>query len=101
MNSSTVVLGSAYTKAMEQHVDAIYEDGVLKPLSPLTLANHQRVSVTVRPPLVDNEDWVDREFLAEADAGADESVTVDQVRHALAKIRLPLADAFREERDLR
>lgn len=86
---------------MEQHIDAIYEDGVLQPLSPLTLANHQRVSVTVRPPIVDEEDWVDREFLTEADAGADESVTVEQVRRALAKIRAPLVDSFREERDLR
>ncbi len=86
---------------MEQHVDAIYEDGVLKPLSPLSLVDHQRVSVTVRPPLVDEEDWVDREFLAEAAAGADESVTLDEVRQAMAKIRVPLADAFREERDSR
>lgn len=86
---------------MEQHIDAIYEDGVLKLLSPLSLVDHQRVSVTVRQPPVDDEDWVDREFLAEAAAGADESVTLDEVRQALAKVRLPLTDAFREERDSR
>lgn len=86
---------------MEQRIDAIYENGVLKPLSPLNLANHQRVSVTVRPPLVDEEEWVDREFLAEAEEGADDSVSLSDVRKALAKIRVPLADAFREERDLR
>lgn len=32
---------------MTQKVEAIYEDGVLKPLQPLALAEHQRVSVTV------------------------------------------------------
>lgn len=32
---------------MDQQVDAIYENGVLKPLGPLNLAEHQRVAVTV------------------------------------------------------
>lgn len=32
---------------MTQKVEAIYEDGVLKPLQPLALAEHQRVSVTI------------------------------------------------------
>lgn len=32
---------------MSQKVEAIYEDGVLKPLQPLALAEHQRVSVTI------------------------------------------------------
>jgi len=86
---------------MDQHVDAIFEDGVLKPLSPLSLADHQRVSVVVRPRRVDDEDWLDRDFMAEAEEGADDSVSLSDVRKALAKIRTPLVDAFREERDLR
>ena len=32
---------------MLQSVEAIYEDGVLKPLEPLQLAEHQRVRVSV------------------------------------------------------
>lgn len=32
---------------MTQTVEAIYEDGVLKPLTPLQLPEHQRVSVTI------------------------------------------------------
>lgn len=86
---------------MEQQVDAIYEDGVLKPLAPLALENLQRVSVTVRSPAIEAEDWVDREFLAEVDAGADAEVSLDEVRRALAKIRVPLAEAFRQERESR
>jgi predicted DNA-binding antitoxin AbrB/MazE fold protein len=30
-----------------QHIHAIYEDGVLKPLEPLDLAEHQRVRLSV------------------------------------------------------
>lgn len=30
-----------------QHIHAIFEDGVLKPLEPLHLAEHQRVQVSV------------------------------------------------------
>jgi predicted DNA-binding antitoxin AbrB/MazE fold protein len=32
---------------MSQLIDALYEDGVLKPLEPLNLAEHQRVRVSV------------------------------------------------------
>ena len=32
---------------MTIHLDAVYEQGVLRPLEPLTLAEHQRVRVTV------------------------------------------------------
>jgi predicted DNA-binding antitoxin AbrB/MazE fold protein len=32
---------------MEQQIDAIYEGGVIKPLQPLHLAEHQRVRITV------------------------------------------------------
>ncbi len=34
---------------MFQHILAIYEDGVLKPLTPLSLEEHQRVCVSVSP----------------------------------------------------
>ena len=34
---------------MNQFVEAVYEDGVLKPLSPLTLKNHQRVRIIITP----------------------------------------------------
>jgi predicted DNA-binding antitoxin AbrB/MazE fold protein len=34
---------------MGQMIQAIYEDGVLKPLEKLTLGEHQRVQITVEP----------------------------------------------------
>lgn len=80
---------------------AEFADGVLKPLTPLRLAEGTRVSLTVHPSSFDDEEWLDSAFLAEAQADADESISLDEVRQALAKIRQPLADAFREERDIR
>lgn len=32
---------------MTRTIEAVYEDGVLKPLTPLQLPEHQRVSVTI------------------------------------------------------
>ena len=37
----------AYNSAMEMQVDAVYENGVLRPLQPLGLAEHEQVSLTV------------------------------------------------------
>jgi predicted DNA-binding antitoxin AbrB/MazE fold protein len=32
---------------MSRNIEAVYEDGVLKPLSPLDLKDHERVKLTV------------------------------------------------------
>ncbi len=42
--------------AMAIVVEAIYEDGVLKPAQPLPLSEHEKVEVTVRPGVT----WADR-----------------------------------------
>ena len=34
---------------MTQTIEAIYEDGVLKPLTPLELPEHQRVTLNIQP----------------------------------------------------
>jgi len=36
--------------------EAIYEDGVLKPLEPIKLPDHQRVTITIQPLLIENPD---------------------------------------------
>jgi len=41
---------------MEDIFEAIYEDGVLKPLEPIKLPEHQRVTITIQLPLVENPD---------------------------------------------
>ena len=39
-------------------VEAVYEDGVLKPAQPLPLGEHEKVRVTVEPDV----DWVERTY---------------------------------------
>ena len=41
---------------MESIFEAIYEDGVLKPLEPLKLPEHQRVTITIQALLIENPD---------------------------------------------
>ena len=41
---------------MENIFEAIYEDGVLKPLEPIKLPEHQRVTITIQPLLTENPD---------------------------------------------
>ncbi len=38
---------------MSQQIHAIFEDGVLKPLEPLILVEHQRVRVSIAPEVTD------------------------------------------------
>ncbi len=46
---------------MSQLIHAIFEDGVLKPLEPLNLAEHQRVRVSVTPEATGDADIVSRQ----------------------------------------
>jgi len=39
---------------MENIFEAIYEDGVLKPLEPIKLPEHQRVTITIQPLVIEN-----------------------------------------------
>lgn len=68
-------------------IDAIHENGVLRPLEPLGLAENERVTVAVhRADDDDDPDWLDRDFLEFAKREADPSITLDEVRARLAKI---------------
>ena len=82
---------------MTRSLQAVYEKGVLRLLEPLPLKEHQRVTVTVSDQIED--DWADAAFLRYLEAEADDSVTLEQVRSALAKIPGSLTEDFRRERD--
>jgi predicted DNA-binding antitoxin AbrB/MazE fold protein len=42
------------------HVDAIYQNGVFRPLGPVAFSENQRVSLAVEPAKVQNvSDWLD------------------------------------------
>ena len=87
-----------YTIRMEKTVQAVYEDGVLRPLEPILLNERQVVTLTIsdqgnishdHPLLASSEEW--------ANAAGDE-VSLDDVRRALATIRGSLSEAVIEER---
>jgi predicted DNA-binding antitoxin AbrB/MazE fold protein len=81
---------------MTKRVEAIYEDGVLKPLEPVNLPEHQRVTVTLNAP---EEDWLDTEFMDSCAAEVKERVGLDEVRRILSKVPDSLAEAIVAERD--
>lgn len=99
---------------MIQHVEAIYERGVLRPLKPLPLAESQRVSVTIfesttsfdstgsdstAPRSLADPDFLDA-IRAEAAALSDVP-SLEELQRALSKIPGSLADDFMAEREER
>ena len=83
---------------MEKTVQAVYENGALHPLEPLSLREQQLVTVTVsdsaeeltnHPLLVPAREW--------SDAALDD-IGIDQVRRALSTIQGSLSEAVLEER---
>jgi predicted DNA-binding antitoxin AbrB/MazE fold protein len=81
-----------------QHIQAIFEAGVLLPLQPLHLDEHECVEVTVvrttsKPPLAQDL------FISSLLSEADDTVSLEQVQRALSKISGSLVDDFAHERD--
>jgi len=85
---------------MRLQVEAIYENGVLRPLQPLDLKEHERVIVSVsetRPapsgPAVEYVERIRREVEAEGAAPG-----LEEVQRRLAKIPGSMADVIIAER---
>jgi predicted DNA-binding antitoxin AbrB/MazE fold protein len=86
---------------MPKTFEAVYENGVLKPLVPLDLANRQHVQVTIAP-LPDLADDIAAYFDPEEwEASKRDDVSLHEVRRALASIRGSLSDAVIASRDER
>ena len=83
---------------MTKHLQAVYEGGVLRPLEPLGLREQQLVNVTITDE-TPAEPWLDAECLAELGQEADDSVSLEEVRAALAKIPGSLTEDFIAERE--
>ncbi len=78
---------------MSQHVEVVYENGILRPVQPLPARfhEHQRLVISIE----DNNagfDWL---------AGADPTVSLETVREVLAKVPTPLAQIIHQEREER
>ena len=84
---------------MTRNLKAVYENGVLRPLEALPFREQELVNVTVSDGATIPDELVDSEFLADCQALADDSVTLDQVRAALAKIPGSMAEQIIRDRD--
>ena len=82
---------------MSQTLQAVFENGVLRPLEPVALYEREQVSVTLMR--AGNEPWQDHFEYMEPDA--DDSIPIDEVRAALARIPGSMRDDFIRERDER
>lgn len=79
---------------MKLEIQAIFENGLLRPLEPLALSDQQLVTVTV-----DTADaWYDEEIHAEAATRAGSIPSLDACRTSLASIRGSLGQFVIDER---
>jgi len=92
---------------MTQHVDAIYEDGVFRPQEPVSIANGQRVRLTVdstpqvRDDLSDVADLLDAEFMEACRQRAGHALPLDEIRSITSVFTGSLSDLICQERDER
>ena len=85
-----------------KQLEAVYEEGVLRPLEPLELEEHQRVTITIRETgdALDDLDDVDFRQWCAQEAGEDVP-SIEEVRQALSSICGSMVDVIRAERDAR
>ncbi len=86
---------------MTRTLQAVYENGAFRPLEPVSCHEQERVRLTVQSIGAAEEALLDEEFLAYCETQADDTVSLEHVRQALAKIPGSLADDIRAERDER
>ena len=88
---------------MVQQVEAIYENGLLRPLQPLNLKESERVHVAVSPDVPDApDDMVDHTLLAYAKArvaALDSIPTHEEVRAMLSKMKGSMSELIISERE--
>ena len=87
---------------MVQQVEAIYENGILRPLHPLNLKESEHVQLSVSPKVPDAlDDMVDHTLLAYAKArvASLESIpTHEEVRASLSKMKGSMSKTIISER---
>jgi predicted DNA-binding antitoxin AbrB/MazE fold protein len=82
-------------------LEAVYENGVLRPLEPLDLDEHQHVAVVVSDLPVTNstDELLDLDYLRACAREADNNISLEAVREALSSIPEALTADFAAERD--
>lgn len=86
---------------MHRTIPAIYENGAFRPLEPVPCREQERVLLTVQSVQPEEADWLDLEFMASLESEADDSVSLEEVRQALAKVPGSLVEDIRSERERR
>jgi len=86
---------------MSKQIEAIYENGVLRPLEPLGLDERQRVTITIVEEGAGEDDLFDPEFTRWCAEQTRKAPSLEEVRKALSKIRGSMADVVIAERDER
>jgi predicted DNA-binding antitoxin AbrB/MazE fold protein len=84
---------------MSRKVKAIYEEGVFRPLEPLTLPERQQVEVTI--PETAADEVLDTEYIERVKKMELPEVSLEEVRRALSGIPRKLSDDFIDEREER
>ena len=84
---------------MSIQMEAVYENGAFRPLQPVACREQERVLLTVESLGAKEKNLLDEEFLAYCETQADDSVSLEAVRQALAKIPGSLTSDIRAERD--
>jgi predicted DNA-binding antitoxin AbrB/MazE fold protein len=84
---------------MHQIVEAIYENGILRPLEKLSLRPKQRVFLQIDEGSELTEDLEDNAFVNYCRAEGDPDITLEEVRQALAAISGSMTEACSAERD--
>lgn len=86
---------------MRKTFEAVYEDGVLRPLEALELANHQHVQVTIASTAAPLDDIAGYFEPGEWEASKHDDISLAEVRRAMSSIEGSLSEAViaaREER---
>jgi predicted DNA-binding antitoxin AbrB/MazE fold protein len=87
-----------YNWGMTVQVDAVYENGLLRPLEPLSLAEQQRVKLTISDSVITRRDMAIVEQARAEVSGLEKIPTIDEVRAALSAIPGSLSDDVVAER---
>ena len=84
---------------MALQVDAVYENGVLRPLQPLDLEEHERVVVSVEKAWAE-PDGLDVEYInrIKTELGDEPAPGLEEVRRRLSKIPGSMAEVIIAER---
>lgn len=86
---------------MVRKLEAVYEGGVLRPVEPLRLVEHQHVSVIILDEIADDGEELQFAPREEFEALADHTITLEEVRKELSQIPGSLDADFAAERNER